>query len=86
MSRCVALAAVVRVVSIRELHESTGRIVRQATQQPVIVTDRGTRIALLKPYSEQEIVGPPFPVRDPASMPAVDVDSTELISRDRSQR
>ena len=77
---------VVRVVSIRELHESTGRIVRQAAQQPVVVTDRGTRVALLKPYSEQEIVGPPFPLRDPASMPAVGVDSTELISRDRSQR
>ena len=75
-----------KVVSIRELHESTGRIVRQAAEQPVIVTDRGTRIALLKPYSEQEVVGPSFPPRDPASMPAVGVDSTELISRDRSQR
>ena len=73
-------------VSIRELHERTGRIVRQAAQQPVIVTDRGSRIALLKPYSEEEIVGRPFPIRDPASMPNVDVDSTELISRDRSQR
>ena len=75
-----------KVVSIRELHESTGRIVRQAAEQPVIVTDRGTRIALLKPYSEQEDVGPSFPPRDPASMPSVGVDSTELISRDRSQR
>ena len=77
---------VMRVVSIRELHAGTGRIVRQAAQQPVIVTDRGTRIALLKPYSEQEIVGQPFPLRDPASMPTVGVDSTELISSDRSQR
>ena len=86
MSRCVTFVGIVRVVSIRELHASTGRIVRQAAQQPVIVTDRGTRIALLKPYSEQEIASQPFPRRDPASMPAVGVDSTELISRDRSQR
>ena len=76
----------VKSVSIRELHERTGRIVRQAAQQPVIVTDRGSRIALLKPYSEQEVASPPFPLRDPASLPAVGVDSTELISRDRSQR
>ena len=59
---------------------------RQTAQQPVIVTDQGTRVALLKPHSEQEIVGQPFPLRDPASMPAVGVDSTESISGDRSQR
>lgn len=82
----MSLVVVVKLISIRELHESAGRIVRQAAQQPVIVTDRGTRIALLKPYSEQEIAGRPFPRRDPVSMPAVDVDSTELISRDRSRR
>ena len=75
-----------RSVSIKELHERTGRIVRQASQQPVVVTDRGSRIALLKPYSEEDVAGQPFPVRDPASMPTVDVDSTEMISRDRSQR
>ena len=75
-----------RSISIKELHERTGKIVREAAQQPVIVTDRGTRIALLKAYSEEEVAGPPFPIRDPATMPRVQVDSTDLISKDRSQR
>lgn len=75
-----------KTVSIKELHEATGRIVREARERLVVVTDRGARVAVIKPYSEKELPGRPFPRRRASDLPAVGVDSTEIISRDRDER
>lgn len=75
-----------KIISIRQLHETTGRCVREARTAPLIVTDRGTRVALLKGYSWEELPGKPFPARNPKSLPSVAVDSTQIISEDRSAR
>ncbi len=52
-------------ISIRELHLSTGRWVRHAasTRQPVIVTDRGRRVAAIQPF-EAGIAARPLPDRE----------------------
>jgi hypothetical protein len=34
-------------VTIKQLHEKTGEVVRGATSAPVLVTDRGTVVAIL---------------------------------------
>jgi antitoxin (DNA-binding transcriptional repressor) of toxin-antitoxin stability system len=40
-----------KTISIRELHLRTGRWVRQAASQgPIVVTDRGRRVATLHPF------------------------------------
>jgi hypothetical protein len=75
-----------KTISIRQLHEATGRCVRKARVTPLIVTDRGTRVALLKGYSPEDLPGRPFPARNPRSLPLVAADSTQIISEDRTGR
>jgi hypothetical protein len=75
-----------KTISIRQLHNSTGKFVREARSTPLIVTDRGTRIALLKRFSSEDLPFKPFPSRDPVSLPEVAGDSTIIISDDRSER
>lgn len=70
-------------VSIRELHQHTGKFVRQALKEPIIVTDRGEQIAVLKSLSSAEISGKPFPKRKLSSLPQVRIDSTVYISEER---
>ncbi|MGH9415693.1 MAG: type II toxin-antitoxin system Phd/YefM family antitoxin [Terriglobales bacterium] len=41
-----------KIISIRELHLDTGRWVRHAVEVgPVVVTDRGRKLAALQPYA-----------------------------------
>lgn len=75
-----------RTVSIRQLHEATGRYVREACAQPLVVTDHGTKLAVIKAYSPDELPGRPFPRRDPSELPEVGLDSTDIITQDRDQR
>ena len=75
-----------KTISIKQLHETTGKCVREARQDALIITDRGQRVAVMKAYSEAEIAGQPFPRRDAKRLPTVDVDSTEMISEDRDGR
>ena len=42
-------------ISIRELHAATGKHVRATLQEPLIVTERGKRVAVLKPFSDCEL-------------------------------
>lgn len=72
-----------RTVSIRKLHEATGRYVREAREDYLVVTDRGVKIAVLKPYRESELPGKPFPRRRARDLPAVGLDSTISLSEDR---
>jgi len=52
-------------ITIRELHLATGRWVRHAasTRQPVIVTDRGRRVAAIQPF-EAGTAARPLPDRE----------------------
>ena len=74
-----------KIVSIKQLHDQTGITVRQSEIEPVIITDRGRKIAIIKPYTSEELPATPFPHRELRSLPEIDVDSTSLISRDREE-
>ncbi len=41
-------------ISIRELHQKTGKWVRQAADEDIVVTDRGKPVATLKPIEKEE--------------------------------
>ncbi len=75
-----------KTVAIRELHEATGRLVREAQKQTLVITDRGVKIAILTAYSEDKLPGIAFPRRVPNQLPRVESDSTEAISADRDGR
>lgn len=75
-----------KIVSIKQLHETTGRCVREARTGVLVITDRGERVALLKAYDQTSVPGRCFPKRDVRSLPDVGVDSTPLISQDRDER
>ena len=75
-----------KVVSIRELHEHTGELVRQALKEPILVTDRGRQVAMLKAITGVETSGKLFPKRKLSSLPKVAVDSTIYISEERDAR
>ena len=75
-----------RTITIRQLHEHTGKFVRQAQKEAVLVTDRGQQIAVLKGITAVEMVGKKFPKRKVSSLPKVDVDSTIYLSEERDAR
>ena len=76
-----------KTISIKQLHAETGRWVRAAKTQTLIVTDRGAEVAVLCPL---ETSGQPKAVLNRAErwawMPRVPVDSTIYISEDRDGR
>jgi prevent-host-death family protein len=54
-----------KTISIRELHLETGRWVRHAASRgPVVVTDRGRRVAALQPFDAFAATGRPLPDRE----------------------
>ena len=52
-----------KTITIRELHLDTGRWVRRAANEPIIVSDRGRRVAALRPF-EPSMLGRPRPNRE----------------------
>jgi prevent-host-death family protein len=55
-----------KTISIRELHLKTGRWVRHAASRgPIVVTDRGRRVAALQPF-DGSMTGRPLPNREAA--------------------
>ncbi len=74
-----------KIISIKELHDRTGRLVREAGTYTLVITDRGEKIAVLKKYLELELETAAFPKRNAGSLPQIDIDSTRLISRDREE-
>ena len=80
-----------KTITIRELHQSTGRWVRQAQAGEVYVTERGKLIARIVPASPL----PPQPFfADPPYTPAFlrerarlqgGTDSTQIIGEDRDR-
>ena len=75
-----------KTISIKQLHATTGRYVREATEGTVYVTDHGRPVAMLKPVSDADLPGRPFPQRQARDLPAVGVDSTPGISAERDVR
>jgi len=76
----------VKTVSIKQLHATTGQYVREAANQAVYVTDRGTLVAVLKSVVGEDLPGRPFPRRRMRDLPAVGVDSTPGLSAERDVR
>lgn len=74
-----------KIITVKELHDRTGRLVRAAGTETLVITDRGEKIAVLKKYSEFELETAEFPKRNSNSLPKIDGDSTSLISRDREE-
>jgi len=55
-----------KTITIRELHLQTGRWVRHAASRgPIVVTDRGRRVAALQPF-DASVAGRPLPNRETA--------------------
>ncbi len=73
-------------VSIRELHTHTGKLVRGAANEKIIITERGRPIALLKSLEVSDLIGKRFPKRDRRKMPRVKIDSTIYVSEERDAR
>ncbi len=76
-----------KTISIKELHARTGYWARSAKKQPIIITDRGEKIATLQPHVAATR---PAAVIDWAArkkwMPVSPADSTVFISEDRDGR
>jgi prevent-host-death family protein len=58
-----------RTATIHELHMNTGKLVRAAAHEKIIITERGQPVALLKAVDGPDLVGKPFPRRDIRTMP-----------------
>jgi antitoxin (DNA-binding transcriptional repressor) of toxin-antitoxin stability system len=76
--------ASVKAISIKQLHAETGRWVRAASRQTIVVTDRGQRIAMIQPFPKED-ERPVFRGRDWSKLPKVDADSTKFISEERDR-
>ena len=77
-----------KTISIRELHLKTGRWVRHAASRgPIVVTDRGRRVAALLPF-DASVTGRPLPNREAAirKRSKVPVDSAVYQSELREDR
>lgn len=76
-----------KTISIKELHAETGRWVRAAKKQTIIVTDRGEEVAELRPKSAAELPQARLNAKERLTwMPVVAEDSTRYISEDRDGR
>ncbi len=76
-----------QTISITELHAETGRWVRTAKKQSIIVTDRGEKVAELRPMSPVGLPQATLNAQERLSwMPMVAEDSTRYISEDRDGR
>ena len=74
-----------KTISIKQLHARTGHWVRTAKKTPLIVTDRGEKVASLQPHNAAPAVVK-FRRRDWSKLPSSPFDSTIFISEDRDGR
>ena len=75
-----------KIISIKQLHATTGQYVREAATHAVYVTDRGQLAAVLKPVAGDDRPGRPFFRRRVRDLQAVGIDSTAGISAERDAR
>ena len=74
-----------KIITIKELHDKTGKLVREARADNLVITDHGRMIAVLKRYEESDLGAEPFTARNVHDLPKLDIDSTRLISEDRAE-
>ena len=74
-----------KTISIKQLHAETGRWVRAAKTQTISVTDRGEKVAVLMPHTDEKKARPVFTGRDWSKLPTIDFDSTAIISEERDR-
>jgi antitoxin (DNA-binding transcriptional repressor) of toxin-antitoxin stability system len=76
-----------KTLSIRELHATTGKIVRAAQKESFFVTDHGTVVAVLRAANPADMAGRPFPKGHwsrPSSLRSKG-DSTLFVRKDRDR-
>lgn len=76
-----------KTISIRELHTFTGRYIRQASKESLVVTQRGQPVAIVKKVEAVDFEGVPLPNRETwiSRLPRTDLDSTQSVSDDRDR-
>ncbi len=67
-----------RQVSIRELHQTTGKIVRSAREKSFLITFRGLPVAVLGPLEEGER-GKPLPDREEEILALPRTDTSKIL-------
>ena len=88
MARSMCHNVHMKTISIRELHLDTGRWVRHAASRgPIVVTDRGRRVASLQPF-DPSVTRRPLPNREAVirKRSKVPVDSVAYQSELREDR
>ena len=75
-----------KTISIKQLHAETGRWVRAASKQPIIVTDRGAKIATIQPHAPDNSPKPVFSLKHRGFRPKLSVDTTAYVADDRDGR
>ena len=75
-----------RMATIHELHMNTGKLMRAAGHEKIIITDQSQPVALLKAMDGPDLVGKSSPRRDIRKMPKARGDSRQYISWDRDER
>lgn len=76
-----------KTISITELHAETGRWVRAAKHETIVITSRGEKVAELIPLSDALRPQAKLNAKERLGwMPVVFDDSTRIISDDRDGR
>ena len=75
-------------ISVEDLHEQTGQFVGLAAQEDIVVVQRGQPLAILKRFPDAVQWQRHWEAREQklATLPRIDVDSTEYVSQDRDGR
>lgn len=76
-----------KTVTVDELHEATRNYVLEASRSPILITERGQPVAVLKKADTPEHAGKPLPNREAwiSRLPQSKLDSSEIISEDRNR-
>lgn len=75
-------------ITLKDLHQHTGRYARAARESPVLITDRGHPVAMLTApvTAELETTLPRTFSRESAVVPRRETDSTAAVSAVRDER
>lgn len=77
-----------KTISLKELHQHTGKHARRAAREPVMITDRGEPIAVLGPpllASSERTLPRPYTLAETIK-PKKTTDGSGLVSRARDER
>lgn len=74
-----------KTVTVGELHDATWNYAQEALRNPILITERGEPVAILKKADVPAQTGKPLPNREAwiSRLPQSELDSTQIISEDR---